>query len=133
MNEFIAWNNGTNGFRPMVDGAFISGGKINPCYNHEIFAYIGKTDIEGNKIYAESSIVQVKITYDYGETFDILKGWFRWNSEGLNYELIVPVNHNNNLNPREKYNYSKLHYKMCGLKIIDTLQENKLGLFNENT
>ena len=131
MNEFIIWDKGKERF-PTSDNFLIdSKGFISNLNNEQLdentyipLYYIGKTDINDKKIFADSSIVESRITYDVGGTFETLRGWFRFNSERLNYEFIVPVNHNNGMKPREIYNYSKLHYKMSNLKVIGSLQEN---------
>lgn len=85
--------------------------------------YIGKKDIEGKKIYANYSIVE----FDYsGDPYTVkIQGYFYFNTDALFYE-IRGVNYKNNKS--EKLEYCINEHKISNLKIIDTIQENKLGL-----
>lgn len=79
-------------------------------YSGEIFNYIGKTDIEGKKIYADSSIVE----YD-SRLHGKQRGYFSYNRRDLRYELTL-------------FNGMKVSYawkREWNLKIIGTLQEDK--------
>ena len=89
------------------------------------FPYIGKTDIEGNKIYADSSIVELnfKPRFDI-ETTEYVIGFFTFCTKELRYVIKV-------LN---KHLFDTLYYDeytILNLKIIDTLQENKLELLEK--
>lgn len=82
---------------------------------------VGLKDTEGNEIYVDCSIV--KFIYKDLKTEENTKlyGYFTWNDEDLRYEIDI-------LNPSL---YVCLNYKVSlyiQIKIIDTLQENKLGL-----
>jgi|LGVF01.2.fsa_nt_gb hypothetical protein len=85
------------------------------------FSYIGKKDIDGNKIYADCSIVELRITFDVGNTYETMMGYFRYNELALCYEFIEPLGDNFS---RRKWNYSRYDYKIADLKTIGTLQEN---------
>ena len=80
---------------------------------------IGLKDINGKSIYANSSIVEW--CHPQG---NIYNGYFKWNQKELCYEVIT-------IDSNDNYNGIKLKFfylQMNNLKIIDTIQENKLGL-----
>lgn len=77
------------------------------------FNYVGKTDIEGNKIYADSSIVKV----GYGK--NSATGVIRWNNKDSLYEF-VEVDEDGTEFVMRLYNLKNEDFK-----IIGTLQENK--------
>jgi len=79
----------------------------------ETFNYIGKTDIEGKKIYADSSIVEFRFD-DF-----LYKGYFVYNTITLRYDVRTYHKHTNSY---ELYTYDI--DAMSDFKIIDTLQEN---------
>ena len=81
---------------------------------------IGLKDINGKSIYADSSIVE----FDYMN--DIYKGFFYFNKNELMYFIKI-------LSSSFKYadldgSFPYTNIKICDFKIIDTIQENKLGL-----
>jgi len=94
MNEFIVWDNYEEEFICDEDIAINSHGTIFECNpDAEVFNvlsdgmnrylkldYIGKTDIEGNKIYADCSILNIIDCEDaiYKVT---------WNDESLKYQI----------------------------------------------
>ena len=85
----------------------------------ELFYPIGLKDINGKSIYANSSIVEW--CHPQG---NIYNGYFKWNQKELCYEVIT-------IDSNDNYNGIKLKFfylQMNNLKIIDTIQENKLGL-----
>ena len=86
-------------------------GTITEPYDRPLlrYPYIGKTDIEGNKIYADSSIVEFS-TNDLGWQ----KGYFSYNENGLNYQF-------NSKDGALLTDWMEIK----NLKIIGTLQENK--------
>jgi len=94
------------------------------------FPYIGKTDIEDNKIYADSSIFE----FDYDSLIGIvsyrkLKGFFYFELKTLSYriKLMHPLFFRG-----KDFNDLLYHNRsMSNFKIIDTLQENKLGLYGD--
>jgi len=79
------------------------------------FPFIGKTDIEGEKIYADSSIVEFA-TNDLGWQ----KGYFTYNENGLNYQF-------NSKDGALLTDWMEIR----SLKVIGTLQENP-ELLGEN-
>lgn len=82
----------------------------------ETFQYIGKKDIEGNKIYADCNIVEFEI---YG---DIYKGYFKYSKKHLAYVFnFIGKRISYTINPTFNQDWSNF-------KIIDTIQQNKLGL-----
>ncbi|MCK4874810.1 MAG: hypothetical protein KAS26_03090 [Sulfurimonas sp.] len=91
-----------------------------------IHNYIGKTDIEGNKIYADSSIVELRRIYRHFGGDEILKGFFTFNKETSAYDFISS----------DEYGNTIIHYNkniighISNLKIIGTLQENRELLNN---
>jgi hypothetical protein len=86
---------------------------------YDSFDYIGLNDINNNKIYADSSIVEFTASGSHGYTQ--LKGYFHFLKEDLKY-IIKTFTHGS-------FDFNKQLYK--NFKIIDTIQENKLGLIKE--
>lgn len=82
-------------------------------------------DINGKSIYADSSIVE--FTYWFREDLQDkrvdekrMKGYFHYDNNTLSYLF-------HNLLDNSNYFYGRMNFKE-NLKIIDTIQENKLGL-----
>ena len=132
-NEFVVWDNKDNKFVSKNELRYFNIFKVlfdKPQPRWSLCFYIGKTDIDNKKIYADSSIVELKkterIPYRRNEhEIDILTGYFTYSETELRYKLIV---YKTSL---QKYSYGDLDFndrKMSELKIIDTIQENKLGL-----
>lgn len=95
---------------------------ISGCYEwHEykkLRRNIGKEDVEGESIYADSSIVE----FDYAVTLDKsqkLIGVFTWDSEALRYSLKIPK-HFETLGTMW-YDYGLI----SNLKVIGTVEGNK--------
>ncbi len=91
--------------------------------------FIGKTDIEGNKIYADSSIVEFEdksLVWEKEYSKQVTrkhKGFFKYSREKLAYMVCV---FDEDLRVVEWcFYYEK---ELFNIKIIDTIQENKLGL-----
>ena len=94
--------------------------------------YIGLKDIEDNKIYADSSIVEFELK-DFCpcevmemdcecEIYTKCRGYFNFNYTQLAYDIIL-------FNSEKiKITYNRRFYDIKNIKIIDTIQENKLGL-----
>lgn len=125
MNEFIVWDKFREEF---TDDLTISGININEALEENedwiCFPWIGLKDTEGNKIYADSSIVELKMIINKVEV--IIKGYFSYIKEELRYEFYQYFNQRQSfikayLSPRD----SRITENF---KIIDTIQENKLGL-----
>jgi len=87
--------------------------------------YIGKSDINNKKIYADSSIIEFEIFIinpdDTTSVIYTLNGFFTYNDIELRYEIDILDN-----NSFVCLNYNIENQR--NFKIIDTLQENKLGL-----
>lgn len=82
--------------------------------------YIGKTDIDNKKIYADCSIVNIEY-FDYRHKGEIrATGYFTKNKEKHCLELVTERG--------ERANFIEHISWVRSLKIIDTIQENKLGL-----
>lgn len=79
---------------------------------------IGLKDINGKSIYADSSIVEF---FDHKQ--DYFKGYFTFNITKLAYEIII---FGLNEDFIDVITYCK--DDITNLEIIDTIQENKLGL-----
>jgi len=78
---------------------------------------IGLKDINGKNIYADSSIVEFKNS----QLWNKYNGIFFYNKQKLCYQIkIIGSIRNNGVIPYDKY--------CSDFKIIDTIQENKLGL-----
>ena len=89
----------------------------------DVLSYIGKTDVNGDRIYADCSIVETTILDESGAI--ILFGFFMYNKKELRYELNIE------LNGKEPV---CLHFdseRMVNVKVVDTIQENKLGIIKE--
>lgn len=129
MNEFIVWDIQEKKFLSKDERkrfAIDFDGNVIPLTNEhnelysghgllEVFKSIGKTDIEGNKIFAESSIVE----FHFG-TIDSNKiiGVFEYSNFHLCYFIHLI---NDKRNRAFKFDVTL----MKNLKIIGTLQENK--------
>lgn len=98
------------------------GDDYNQCFRREIniktFNYIGKTDIEGNKIYADSSIVE--FVYRNNNSRAVIK----WDDIQLTYDVEFRSGF--------RARYADVYQEMFGLKVIGTLQENPELLKEDN-
>jgi hypothetical protein len=139
MKEFIVWDKEDKKFiKPKVDfyreryetGKYIDNeidGSIITSVKYgnieDLLHYIGKTDIEGNKIYADSSIVE--FIANMGEANRKMIGYFQYNDSNLKYGIKTFI-------PIQTYDFFEFdNEKMHSFKIIDTLQENRLGLLSK--
>lgn len=134
MNDFIVWDD--------VEKKFIYPkelhGKLSVCYdfyNGDLFfgcngsvdglskdefiflEDIGLKDINGKSIYADCSIVE----FEWGQDRHNIIGYFTFNQEYLSYEIIM-------LNTQKGKSMCYAPHNCFNFKIIDTIQENKLGL-----
>ena len=127
MNEFIVWDLKSESFRQIIKIDFINmyfqlesmssddyKVNLNDLTTH---TFIGKTDTQGNKIYADSSIVEFEHKNHSSYNTFKLKGVFKFNMKELRYFIECFTGHKISYDSKQKF------------KIIDTLQENKLGLF----
>ena len=117
MNEFIVWDNKENRFPDVNNFVIDSAGNL--CNlnlemlndsTYEVFWSMGKADINNNKIYADCSIVEFNIL---DSTY---VGFFKYNSDRTRYEIEI--------SKRESILYDG---GIKNMRIIDTIQENKLG------
>ncbi|MFA5669904.1 MAG: YopX family protein [Candidatus Cloacimonas sp.] len=121
MNEFIVWCKNKNEWEADECVLTRDGKLIDIKYmkelnleNHTIYRYIGKTDIEGNKIYADCSIVEFEY-YD----MDVDSGWVKaksvitFDDEDLMYLIAIDG---------ELCNFKQ--HDIVNLRVIGTLQEN---------
>ena len=91
-----------------------------PLSSDNIFNYIGKKDINNNKIYAKSSIIE---WYHQKNKYT---GFFKWDTSLLCYVVVTCGNDDENYNDLElKYYY----LTMSNCKIIEYLR-NQLILNN---
>ena len=93
----------------------------------EILNYIGLDSVSGQKIYADSSIVEFDFL-GFGELIpDIYTVFIKWNREKFRYDIqtLSRVDKNGDL---YIFDLGKCIDRISNIKIIDTIQENKLGL-----
>lgn len=119
MNEFLVWHKLRKEFvQPYRNIVFDNDGI---CENDlcDICNYIGLNDIDGKKIYADSSIVE----FEYGSKNNRHKkiGVYVYDKNIAGY-YICDINNKNIAIAHH------LSYPITNIKIIDTIQENKLGL-----
>lgn len=121
MNGFIVWDKNLKIFEIIETKSDIGfmGAYLNNPDRYCVFEHI-LNDTKGNKIYADCSIVE----FQWGEDEHIIKGYFTFNLEFLQYEIIM-------LNIQKGQSCAYSPFKCKDFKIIDTVQENKLGLIIE--
>jgi hypothetical protein len=125
MNEFIVWDEDLERFQN-EDGLLLnenlkvcnSMGELLEEKIYKPLFGIGLTDIDGKKIYADCSIVEFE--FGTGGEYHKMTGYFSYNNQTLRYEI-------KDVNKREAI-YLWTGYIEKEIKIIDTVQENKLGL-----
>lgn len=140
MNGFIVWDKVARCFAQNIcleadllqDGISYSLEVKEDLY--ELFFAIGLTDVDGKKIYAESSIVE----FDFKG--NMIRGVFRYHKRSLSYKIQILENTEFILNMMllgfislqgDEIEDALLQYNSDfakHLKIIDTIQENKQGL-----
>lgn len=134
MKEFIVWDNKRRQF--MGDGEVIISNYNDPTHNYyndsrwTFHQYVCLKDINNNKIYANCSIVEFDFL-GFGElTPDSYKAFVKWNKERFRYDIqtLSRVDKNSNL---YVFDLGKCIDRISNIKIIDTIQENKLGLIKE--
>ena len=79
----------------------------------ELIKHIGKKDISDKKIYADCSIVEFEDVH-----LNLHKGYFQYSNTSLKYFIRLLCG------ATVDYDF----YRYGNFKIIDTIQENKLGL-----
>ena len=131
-NEFIVWIKEDKKFYDFElfenDQYYLMGHSKNIDFKtakENTFNYIGKTDINDKKIYADSSIVEFQIVINNGKLnkplLKIVSGYFYYSIYWLGYMIKT-----------ENGIYSIGAVANDRLKIIDTIQENKLGLIKKD-
>lgn len=127
MSEFIVWDNKYKGFLNENISLLPDGISTIPHFDinnvttkrFETFNFIGKKDSNKNKIYADCSIIEFNFENKK------LIGYFHFEKKSLAYDIRVL---NNNI---YSIGYAHFNNKIKKLKIIDTIQENKLELIKE--
>ncbi len=139
MNEFIVWDNLEEEW---VDEEYIarySNGVLfvadldnevvdllhneNDKENRYVpFDYMEMLDINGNKIYSDSSIFKFNLGL-YSDR-KIAQGYFNYDSNMKRYNVLILNNFE--INKHAIYEYNP--FTMGKFEIIDNIQENKLGL-----
>jgi len=134
MNEFIVWDEENARFSDLElfhNQIFINHEGKTKWFDHsgmsdadfqlKPFWYIGKTDIEDNKIYADCSIVEFLIQEEQGKPYIKCKGFFHY--EEFLLSNVVRIFQQDGF----KEWYIKTYDKdmMTDFKIIGTLQEDK--------
>lgn len=128
VSEFIGWSKKDNKFLDKDDLCFVEMGSYSSILldvlngtnkDVNIFDFI-KKDTTGNKIYADSSIVEFNWVTKY-------IGFFQWDEDNLRYVIrILKTEVKNSM--FDSFDFDM--YSMSDFKIIDTIQENKLGLYD---
>lgn len=121
MNEYIIWSKFHKNF---TNDLIISGITINEALEENedyiFFRYIGLKDREGNKIYADSSIVNIEYSdYMYKNNITTV-GYFTENKEKHCLEFVTEN--------KGTINFIEHISGILFLRIVDTIQENRLGL-----
>ena len=103
---------------------------------HQIFKefklekdYIGKKDINDKKIYSDCSIVEFEYPkYEVGTTVqdghNKHVGYFKFNENTLSYMIYMQ----NKDGSEYRWHFADIFSDIKNIKIIDTIQKNKLGL-----
>ena len=127
MNEFIVWDKEDKKFESTYDisqdGDLIFCGEYVDNSRCSVHQYIGKKDINNKKIYADCSIVE--FDKESGGHSESLKGYFRESSPMIFQLVILDSPYWNIL-----YWHEWIH-QLKNFKIIDTIQENNLGLIKQ--
>lgn len=133
MNEFIVWDDEDNKFISWEDVTFTKDKNddfiiimkeidttLSEGRNFKTFNYVGLKDTDNKKIYADSSIVEI----DYLYLKCKIKAYFFFSEATLSYHIRT----------LERFDGRSFKYDfeaMLNIKIIDTIQENKLGLIKD--
>lgn len=124
MNEFIVWDKDCEVFIDEImmnrNGIPFHKGWAVDEETYIFFNHIGKTDIEGNKIYADCSIVEFEMS---GSRINFkATGYFYFDKGDLSYEFVCLKIDKKMIEPRKDINWRDAYSKT--IKIIGTLQEN---------
>ena len=135
MNEFIVWDKFNEVFykRENFKSLKLFFSMIFSCIDGDngltYHDYIGKTDIEGNKIYADSSIV--RFVMSGSKKNFTATGYFFFHVYKLSYEFRCLMLDNKKLG-YERRDINWRHMLSNSLKVIGTLQENPELLKEDN-
>jgi len=134
MNEFIVWDRENKKFVENLTDYYLDKDCLlwkEECSKYECdliiatdcicFPHIGKKDINNKKIYANCSIVEFKHITTYGCSY-IRQGYFTFDNDLCCY-IIKCINEDLIL-----IYACSVFSAITDIKIIDTIQENKLGL-----
>ena len=136
MNKFIVWDKTAKEFADNIcldaellqDGISYSLEVKEELF--ELFYPIGLTDINGKSIYADSSIVEFDYLVDIeNEIFQKRIGVFYFEKTFLAYHISFLSGINRIGGNADNYNA----FGIKNFKIIDTIQENKLGLIKNDS
>lgn len=126
MNKFVVWDKKNKRFLDGDEFAIDDNGKVynwdsDSCLkpfklNMELLNYIGKNDINNNKIYADCSIVKL------GDDIGFIKY-----SPFLSANVFISLSYYKTEQPLMECSL----FNINNMEIIDTIQENKLGLIKE--
>ena len=128
MIEFIIWDKKAQEFPDNIclnaelsqDGISYSAEVKEELF--ELFYPIGLKDINGKSIYADSSIVEIAHIGKMSNNWVSKKGIFVFINKYLQYIFIeIGIN-------TDGIEIESMFHKLTSFKIIDTIQENKLGL-----
>ncbi len=133
MNEFIVWDIKSESFRQIIKIDFVNmyfqlESKSSDDYKVNLndlttHTYIHKTDIEGNKIYAESSIIEFDFL-GFGEDKAVqYQGFVKWNLERYRYDIEV-FSHADKDGDNYIFDLGKCIDRIKNIKIVGTLQQN---------
>lgn len=120
MNEFIVWDEENGQFVDETECIFKDGTLYKNDFHYidqvscdfSMFWSIGKTDIEGKKIYAESSIFEFVKTKEY--KLVQLKGFFKYDDFDMAYKIFTSDGE-----------ILKMSINIRDIRIVGTLQEYK--------
>ena len=139
MREFITWDKKKKTFLEPEDFVidnnskvykWLSDNTLKPFKENEVqlLKDIELKDIEGKSIYADCSVIEFDYLFDDGKSH--YKGYFTYDNENARYKIRA---YEFSKDKKVKINNTLWHIpfeksRVTNIKIIDTIQENKLGL-----
>lgn len=126
MNDFIVWDKRYKVFRKLLKidfrlGLYFCIDTVVPFEKGELIKNIDLKDINEKSIYADSCIVEFDKCSQDGHS-EQLKGFIRESSPMI-FQIVILDNDIWNV-----LYWHEFRHSIKNLKIIDTIQENKLGL-----
>lgn len=140
MNEFIVWDEDSKEFIDENYPFYLAptgllcirqnNGQMIYDNNMEYFYSIGKKDISDKKIYADSSIFEFDVI-NCGLSLKTI-GYFKYDnySQCMQIHILKDIGDDGRILGLKIINYIIYIDEIVNIKIIDTIQENKLGLIN---